>query len=79
MPGEVNEGELRGLVERIETIEEEIVSSQNDRKDVYAEAKSLGYSTKIIRAVVALRKMEREKRQEMQTLTELYSQAVGLA
>jgi uncharacterized protein (UPF0335 family) len=71
--------ELRLLIERIERLEEEKKAIGDDVKDVYAEAKSRGYDTKTMRAIVRLRKMEAHVRQEADALLETYRQALGLA
>ena len=47
-------------------------------KEIYAEAKSTGYDTKTMRKIVALRKMDTEKRRESEELLELYKSAIGL-
>ena len=77
--GSVAADELRLLVERIERLEEEKKAIADDVKDVYLEAKSRGYDTKTIRAIVRLRKMETHQRQEMDALLETYRAALGLA
>jgi uncharacterized protein (UPF0335 family) len=77
--GTVAADELRLLIERIERLEEEKKSMADDVKDVYAEAKSRGYDTKTIRAIVRLRKMENHVRQEAEALLETYKAALGLA
>ena len=41
------------------------------------EAKSVGFDPKIIRKVIKLRKMDRDKRQEEEYLTVLYLSAIG--
>lgn len=66
------------FIERVERIEEEIKGSQDDRKDVYAEAKANGFDPKIMRKIVALRKMETNTRQEYDALMETYRAAVGI-
>lgn len=70
---------LRLLIERIERLEEEKRGITDDIKDVYLEAKSTGYDTKTIRAIVRLRKMENHHRQEAEALLETYKAALGLA
>jgi uncharacterized protein (UPF0335 family) len=77
--GNVAADELRLLIERIERLEEEKKAIGDDVKDVYAEAKSRGYDTKTMRAIVRLRKMEAHVRQEADALLETYRQALGLA
>ena len=76
--GIVAADELRLLIERIERLEEEKKAIADDVKDVYGEAKSRGYDTKTIRAIVRLRKMESNDRQEAEALLEIYKTALGL-
>jgi uncharacterized protein (UPF0335 family) len=71
--------QLRLLIERIERLEEEKKGITDDIKDVYAEAKSNGYDTKTIRAVVRLRRMEKHHRDEAEALLETYKVALGLS
>jgi uncharacterized protein (UPF0335 family) len=69
---------LRLLCERIEGLEEEKKVISDDIKDVYSEAKALGYDVKIIRQIVRLRKMEADDRREMETILDLYKKALGM-
>ena len=69
---------LRLLIERVERLEEEKSGISEDIADVYAEAKSVGYDVKIMRKIVALRKMESDARREMEMLLETYSAALGM-
>ena len=71
--------QLRLFIERIERLEEEKKGIADDVKDVYAEAKSTGYDTKTMRKIVALRKLEKHTRDEMDALLETYRNALGLA
>jgi len=77
--GAVAADQLRLFIERIERLEEEKKGIADDIKDVYAEAKSTGYDTKTMRAIVRLRKLETHTRQEMDALLETYRNALGLA
>lgn len=70
---------LRLLIERIERLAEEKQGIADDIKDVYAEAKAVGYDTKAIREVVRLRKMKPDDRREMQLVLDTYMAALGLA
>ena len=70
---------LRQIIERIERLEEEKKALQNDIKDVYTQAKSQGFDTKIIRAIVRLRKIEDHEREEIEQLLDLYKAAIGMA
>lgn len=76
--GGVSGERLIQLIERVERLEEEKAGLADDIRDVYAEAKSAGYETKIMRQIVKLRKMDRQKRQEQEELLELYKSAIGL-
>jgi len=69
---------LRLLIERIETLEEEKKGISEDVKDVYAEAKAVGYDTKIMRQVVRLRRIEKDARDEMDAILETYRDALGV-
>ena len=74
----VNAGQLRAFCERIEKLEEEKRSIADDIKDVYAEAKGTGFDAKILRKVVALRKMDRDKRAEEEAVLDCYLAALGM-
>ncbi|MCB1559270.1 MAG: DUF2312 domain-containing protein, partial [Alphaproteobacteria bacterium] len=50
----------------------------DDIKDIYAEAKGVGFDPKIMRKVLRLQKMETEKRREEEELLDLYKAAVGI-
>lgn len=67
---------LRSFIQRIERLEADKAEVMADMKEVYAEAKSSGYDTKILRKVIALRKIDRHERQETEALLELYLGAV---
>ena len=68
---------LRQIVARIERLEEEKAGIAADIKDVYGEAKSAGYDTKVLRKVIAIRKQDRRERAEMEQVLDLYMVALG--
>ena len=70
---------LRLLIERIERLEEEKKGIADDIRDVYAEAKAVGYDSKIMRKVVQLRRMKPDDIAEMNALLETYCSALGLS
>jgi uncharacterized protein (UPF0335 family) len=76
---EVNGGHLRAFIERIERLEEEKKALADDIKDVYGEAKANGFDVKVMRKVVSLRRQDREKRIEEETILDLYLAALGMA
>lgn len=69
---------LRQLIERIERLEEEKATLGADIKDVYSQAKSQGFDTKIIRQIIRLRKLEDQEREEIEQLLDLYKAAIGM-
>jgi uncharacterized protein (UPF0335 family) len=76
--GGVSGQRLKAFIERIERLEEEKAGLAEDVKDIFAEAKGVGFDVKIMRKVIRLRKMETEKRREEEELLELYKSAIGL-
>ena len=70
---------LRLLIERIERLEEEKKGISDDIKDVYMEAKAVGFDSKIMRQIVRLRKMKPDDRAEQAMLLETYKTALGMA
>jgi uncharacterized protein (UPF0335 family) len=70
-------GKLKSLVERIERLEEDKAAVAADLREVYAEAKGEGFDTKILRKVVRLRGQDKAKRDEEETLIDLYLSAIG--
>ena len=69
---------LRLLIERVERLEEEKKGIADDIRDVYAEAKAVGYDSKIMRQIVRLRKMKPDDRREMDLRLDTYNSALGL-
>lgn len=69
---------LRSLIERIERLEEEKAGIAGDIRDIYAEAKSAGFDTKVMRAIIKLRKMNAADRDEMEFLTDTYRKALDI-
>lgn len=75
---ESTDDRLRLLIERIERLEEEKKGISDDVRDVYNEAKAVGYDVKIMRQIVRLRKMKPDDRREMDLVLETYRSALGL-
>ena len=69
---------LRSFIERVETLEEEIKALSDDKKEIFAEAKGTGFDVKTIRKIIALRKLDVEKRRESDELLDLYKAAIGM-
>ena len=75
---EATDDRLRLLIERIERLEEEKKGIADDVRDVYAEAKAVGYDPKIMRQIVRLRKMPVHDRKEMEAILDVYKSALGI-
>lgn len=69
---------LRSLIERIERLEEERKAISSDIRDIFAEAKSAGFDTKIMRAVIKLRSMSAVDRDSQEFLLDTYKKALDL-
>ena len=73
-----DDNRLRLLIERVERLEEEKKGIADDIKDVYGEAKAVGYDAKIMRKIIALRKMKPDNRAVMEAILETYKAALGM-
>lgn len=69
---------LRLLIERIERLEEEKKAVGDDIKDVYVEAKAVGYDVKILREIIRLRKKNPDDRREWAMVLSTYASALGM-
>jgi uncharacterized protein (UPF0335 family) len=69
--------QLRFVIERIETLEDERNVVSEYLKEVYLEAKSNGFDPKSIRKLVSIRKKDRDKVLEDKAMLELYAAAIG--
>ena len=78
-PGGVAGNQLRAFVERIERVEEEIKTLNEDKKSIFDEAKGEGYDVKILKEVIRLRKQDRRERDEHDSLLEVYLHAIETA
>ncbi len=74
--GGVTADRLRSFVERLENLEEEKRATQEQIKEVFAEAKGEGYDVKILKEVIRLRKQDRDERDEHGSLLDLYMNAI---
>jgi uncharacterized protein (UPF0335 family) len=68
---------LRQYVDRIERLEEEKTELMGQIKEVYGDAKALGFDTKALRQVIRLRKQDAKERAEAEMVLDLYLQALG--
>ena len=69
---------LRGIIERVERLEEERKALAGDIKDIFAEAKSAGFDVKVIRQIIRIRQQEPAEVEEQETLLDVYRRALGM-
>ena len=69
---------IKSFIERVERLEAEKQGIADDIKETYAEVKSAGFEVKIVRKIVALRKLDVNERNEIEELMELYMSAMGM-
>lgn len=70
---------LKSLIERIERLHEERKTLGDDIKEVFAEAKAIGFDTKIMRILLRERRMDLDDLDEQNTLLDTYRRALGMA
>jgi uncharacterized protein (UPF0335 family) len=74
----VSADQLRHIIERIEREENSKREIAEGIKDIYTEAKSNGFDAKAIRKIVALRRMDKDKRAEEEAILDTYKAALGM-
>ncbi|MGD9829168.1 MAG: DUF2312 domain-containing protein [Hyphomicrobiaceae bacterium] len=72
------QNQLRQLVEKIERLEEEKAALAGDVRDVFNEAKSMGFDVKVLRQIIRLRKKSKTDRDEEEAILETYMHALGM-
>lgn len=68
---------IKAFVERIERINEEIKASNDDKRDIFAEAKGSGFDVAALKEVVKRRSKDPDLLQEFETIVDLYWNALG--
>jgi uncharacterized protein (UPF0335 family) len=76
--GPISADRLKSFVERIEKLEEEAKDIAEAKRDVYSEAKGVGFDVKTLRWLVQERKMDAADRDERDALRDTYGHAVGV-
>jgi uncharacterized protein (UPF0335 family) len=69
-------GKIRSFVERIEHLDTELQELNEQKKEVFAEAKGEGFDVKILKEIIKLRKQDQDERDEHETLLDLYLRAM---
>ena len=68
--------QLKAFVERLERLEEEKKAIQQDITEVLKEAKMDGFEPKILKKVIALRRMDPEERERVELMIATYMAAL---
>lgn len=69
---------LLSFIERVERLETERDALSQDIREVFSEAKAVGFEVKIMRKLLKLRRIDTQKRAEEQALLETYAAAIGM-
>ena len=72
-------GKIRSYVERIENLETELQELNEQKKEVFSEAKGEGFDVKILKEIIKLRKQDQEERDDRESLLDLYMRAMETA
>jgi uncharacterized protein (UPF0335 family) len=70
--------EIRSFVERFEQLDSEKRDIADQQKEVMIEAKSRGYDTKILKTVIARRKIKPDALAESEAILDVYLSALGM-
>ena len=63
---------LKSFASRITNMEEEIEKAAEDIKEIFKEAKGEGFDVKILRKALRLMRQDKQKREEEQSMVDLY-------
>lgn len=74
--GQATREKLKQFIARIERLEAEKAELAADIREVYAEIKSFGLDTKVMRKVISLRKIEAHERAEQEALLDMYMEVL---
>ncbi len=70
---------LKSFIERIERLEEEKRALAEDIKEVFSEAKGVGFDVRTMRQILKLRRMDQDDLDEQEALLDTYKRALGMA
>jgi uncharacterized protein (UPF0335 family) len=78
-PVEIAGDRIRSFVERIEQLDTELQEINEQRKEVFAEAKGEGFDVKVLKEIIRLRKQDQDECDEHETLLYVYMRAMDTA
>jgi uncharacterized protein (UPF0335 family) len=71
-------GELKQYIERIERLADEKEALSDDIKEVFVEAKGVGYDVATMRRVLKIRRMDRDRRRVEEEMLSVYLRSLGM-
>lgn len=76
--GPVSGERIKSYIERVEKLLEERKAIQGDIRDVFAEAKGVGYDVRTMRKLITIRALDAADRAEQELLLDTYALAIGM-
>lgn len=76
--GDNSDGQLKSILQRINTLEDEKKERAEDISEVYAEAKSNGFNPKALRVIVRKQRQDAKKAAELQADVDAYMNSLGM-
>ena len=70
---------IRSFVERIEQLDTELQELNEQKKEVFAEAKGEGFDVRVLKETIRLRKQVKNERDDHETLLDVYMRAMETA
>jgi uncharacterized protein (UPF0335 family) len=70
--------QLKSLVDRINKLMDDRDEVSSDIRDVFAEAKSVGYDLPALRAIIRAQREDAEKRRNREAIIDLYRGELGV-
>ena len=67
---------ILSFIDRIEHIDEELKALNEGKKEVFSEAKGVGFDVKALKEILRLRKQDQDERDERDSLLDLYLRAI---
>jgi uncharacterized protein (UPF0335 family) len=76
--GHNSKEQLKSVVERVETLNEQIKELGSDRADIFKEAKGHGFDIKALRQIIRIRAEDPNKRAEREAILDTYMTTLGM-
>jgi len=70
--------QLEQYISKIERLEQEKVDLSQEVKDIFQDASSHGFDVKAMKAVLKLKKLDKDKLAEQDAMLELYRDTLGI-